>query len=141
MKTCSKTLFKKWIDDVRRAYRRIPEIKDKLAYYESQLDGYHAVTYDSVRVKTYGNSQEMKLLLTLEKMDEYQNFLIKYENIIENYYSFLNVLNDLDIKIVAHLVESNTKSNEIYSQLEISKSTYYNRIAHLGVLLINSNNG
>ena len=125
MKTCSKTSFKKWINDVRRAYRRMPEIKDKIAYYESQLDGYHAVAYDSVRVKTFGNAQERKLLFTIQKIQDEQKKLKALESITETHKLFAGSLDDDSKNILDYIVLTNLKPLEVCLRMNIKRARYY----------------
>ncbi|MFH5880911.1 hypothetical protein [Liberiplasma polymorphum] len=131
MKTCSKTLFKKWIDDVRRAYRRIPEIKAKIAYFESQLDGYHAVTYDSIGVKTYGNSQERSLLSAIYKISYYDEKLKKFHTITSEYKNLSDKLKKNEKNLLFYLIETNIKSSEICVIIGISKSMYYQHLNNI----------
>jgi len=44
----SKKCFLDYIDDIKRAYSKLPEYQEKLQYYEYELTRYHAVTYDVV---------------------------------------------------------------------------------------------
>lgn len=118
-------LFKKWIDDVKRAHRRIPEIKEQIAFYESQLGGYHAVTYDSVRVKTYGNAQERNLLFTIQKIDEHKAMLEREQLILKRYKSFLENLDETLSVVLALQVESHLSPREICQRANIKRARYY----------------
>lgn len=125
LKNGSTILFKKWIDDVKRANRRIPELKEKIAFYESQLGGYHAVTYDSIRVKTYGNAQERNLLFTIQKIDEHKTMLEKQQLILNLYKSFLEHLGEPLSVVLSLQVESHLSPGEICQRAKIKRARYY----------------
>jgi DNA-directed RNA polymerase specialized sigma subunit len=127
LKQCSKDFYK-WIDDIKKAYRHKAELEEKLAYYESRLVGYNAVTYDSISSGSNRNHVEDKLLFVIDKIEKVKSKLRNKENQIDNYLSFKSNLTEQEGKVLEYLVEMSLSKIEIAKSTGVSKTRLYDII-------------
>lgn len=126
MSNGSKKCFLDHIDDIKRAYSKLPEYQEKLQYYEYELTRYHAVTYDVVnRSNSNRNIVEDRLMYNLEKIEEYEHKIRNAVATINKYVEFKKCLLRWDRIIIEHIVEDGMKKAHIARKYRISNSTLY----------------
>jgi len=126
LKNGSKKYFLDYVDDIQRAYSKLPEYKERLKFYEYELTRYHAVTYDAInRSNSNRNVVEDRLLYNLEKIEEYENKIRNAETTIKKYQEFKKCLMFRERTIIEHIVEEGMKKAHIARKYGISNSTLY----------------
>lgn len=99
--------FYKWIDDVRRSFRKKDELEQELKEYERRLNGYNAVSYNLIGARGEGITAEDKILLYLSKIEDTNNKLQTEEITITEYTGMLSKFGKGYIAILTNLVDDN----------------------------------
>src|SRR3989339_712950 len=112
-KTGLNNSFYKWIDQLRRSKRKLPELLEKLDYYKVKLIGYHGISYDQIGSGTSDKKGDENLLYWIDKINQ----------VIMKYQDFNNTLKE-EQKIIldSHIDRSNVLV--ILRELGIKRSSY-----------------
>ena len=115
--------FYKWIDQVRRSKRKLPELQEKLDYYRVKLIGYHGISYDQIGSGTSDKKGDENLLYWIDKLNQVEDEINESNEVIMKYHDFKNKLKD-EQKIIldSHIDRSNVLV--ILEELELKRSSY-----------------
>lgn len=115
--------FYKWIDQVRRSKRKLPELQERLEYYKVKLIGYHGITYDQIGSGTSNKNGDENLLYWIDKINQVEDELEKNNEVLRKYEDFKNSLRD-ELKIIldSHINRSNVLV--ILEELRLKRSSY-----------------
>jgi hypothetical protein len=115
--------FYKWIDQVRRSKRKLPELQEKLEYYKVKLIGYHGISYDQIGSRTSNKNGDENLLYWIDKINKVEDELEIINEVLRKYENFKNSLKD-ELKIIldSHIDRSNVLV--ILDELGLKRSSY-----------------
>lgn len=115
--------FYKWIDQVRRSKRKLPELQEKLEFYKVKLIGYHGISYDQIGSGSSNKNGDENLLYWIDKINQVEDELEKNNEVLRSYEDFKNSLKDELKFILTSLVE---RSNVlvILKELGLKRSSY-----------------
>ena len=120
--------FYKWIDQVRRSKRKLPELQEKLEYYKIKLIGYHGISYDQIGSGTSNKNGDENLLYWIDKINQVEDEIEYNKEIINELEVFKSYLNEeqklfftvfIDRKSIASLLE----------ELSLKRSHYYRTLS------------
>lgn len=115
--------FYKWIDQVRRSKRKLPDLQEKLDYYKVKLIGYHGITYDQIGSGTSNKNGDENLLYWIDKINQVEDELEINNEVIKKYEDFKNSLKE-ELKIIldSHINRRNVLA--ILEELRLKRSSY-----------------
>ena len=115
--------FYKWIDQLRRSKKKLPELLEKLDYYKVKLIGYHGISYDQIGSGTSDKKGDENLLYWIDKINQVEDEINKSNEVIMKYQDFKNTLKE-EQKIIldSHIDRSNVLV--ILRELGIKRSSY-----------------
>ena len=115
--------FYKWIDQVRRSKRKLPDLQEKLEYFKVKLIGYHGISYDQIGSGTSNENGDENLLYWIDKINQVEDELEKNNEVLRKYENFKNSLKD-ELKIIldSHIERSNVQV--ILKELGLKRSSY-----------------
>jgi predicted nuclease with TOPRIM domain len=115
--------FYKWIDQVRRSKRKLPELQEKLEYYKVKLIGYHGISYDQIGSGSSNKNGDENLLYWIDKINQVEDELERNNEVLRKYEDFKNSLKD-ELKIIldSHIERSNVLV--ILEELGLKRSSY-----------------
>lgn len=115
--------FYKWIDQVRRSKRKLPELQEKLDYYRVKLIGYHGISYDKIGSGTSDKRGDENLLYWIDKINQVEDEINNCNEVIMKYQDFKHTLKE-EQKIIldSHIDGSNVLV--ILKELGLKRSSY-----------------
>lgn len=115
--------FYKWIDQVRRSKRKLPELQEKLEYYKVKLIGYHGISYDQIGSGSSNKNGDENLLYWLYKINLVEDEIEINSEVIKKYEDFKNSLKE-ELKIIldSHINRRNVLA--ILEELRLKRSSY-----------------
>jgi hypothetical protein len=115
--------FYKWIDQVRRSKRKLPELQEKLEYYKVKLIGYHGISYDQIGSGTSNKNGDENLLYWIDKINQIEDEIEINNEVLMKCEDFKNSLKD-ELKIIldSHIERSNVQV--ILKELGLKRSSY-----------------
>ena len=115
--------FYKWIDQVRRSKRKLPELQGKLEYYKVKLIGYHGISYDQIGSGTSNKNGDENLLYWIDKINQVEDELEVNNEVLTKYEDFKNSLKE-ELKIIldSHINRANVLV--ILKELDLKRSSY-----------------
>ena len=96
--------FYKWIDQVRRSKRKLPELQEKLRFYNMKFIGYNGVSYEFSGSKSGNSKGDENLLYWMDKIDAVNKEIQILDEIIRKYDDFFETLNVIEQKVLTQLV-------------------------------------
>ena len=115
--------FYKWIDDVRRSKRKLPELQEKLEYYKVKLIGYHGISYDQIGSGSSNKNGDENLLYWIDKINQVEDELERNNEVLRKYEDFKNSLKD-ELKIILASIVERSNVQVILEELGIKRSSY-----------------
>ena len=115
--------FYKWIDQVRRSKRKLPELQEKLEYYKVKLIGYHGISYDQIGSGTSNKNGDENLLYWIDKINQVEDELGISNEVLRKYEDFKNSLKD-ELKIILDSYADRSNVLVILKDLGLKRSSY-----------------
>ena len=115
--------FYKWIDQIRRSKRKLPELQEKLEYYKVKLIGYHGVSYDRIGSGTSNKNGDENLLYWIDKINQVDDELEINSEVIRKYEDFKNTLKN-ELKIILASIVERSNVLVILKELGLKRSSY-----------------
>ena len=134
MKKNSKNLLKNTIRKIRNNQYRLPQLYEKLEYYEVKMIGYNSPSFEP-RYSSSNFSHLSNLDYWLEKVWVVENQIIKMEKEIKEFNKFVSSLDPIEQIIVKDIIEY-VPIKTIIQKLNMSRTTYYNYIRKLNLKVI-----
>lgn len=123
MKKNSKNLLKNTIRKIRNNQYRLPQLYEKLEYYEVKMIGYNSPSFEP-RYSSSSPSHLSNLDYWLEKVWVVENQISKMEKEIKEFEEFVSSLGPLEQEIVKYLIDY-IPIKTIITKHNISRTTYY----------------
>lgn len=115
--------FYKWIDQVRRSKRKLPELQEKLEYYKVKLIGYHGISYDQIGSGSSNKNGDENLLYWIDKINQVEDELETNNEVLMKYENFkISLKNELKIILESYVNRSDVQV--ILKVLELKRSAY-----------------
>lgn len=141
MKKNSKNLLKNTIRKIRNNQYRLPQLYEKLEYYEVKMIGYNSPSFEP-KYSSSSPSHLSNLDYWLEKVWVVENQINKMEREIREFNKFVSELDSIEQLIVKDLIEY-VPIKSIIKKLNISRTTYYYYIRKMDnnlIIFINKKN-
>ncbi len=126
MKKNSKNLLKNTIRKIRNNQYRLPQLYEKLEYYEVKMIGYNSPSFEP-RYSSSSPSHLSNLDYWLEKVWIVENQIKKIEKEIREFYKFIDSLSVLEKNIVERLLDY-MRVSDIINLNKINRNMYYFKI-------------
>ena len=133
MKKNSKNLLKNTIRKIRNNQYRLPQLYEKLEYYEVKMIGYNTPSFEP-RYSSSSPSHLSNLDYWLEKVWVVENQINKMEKEIKEFNAFIVGLSTIEKKIVEGIYNYERPSEVIF-KCKITRSEYYYNIFKIQVKL------
>ncbi len=126
MKKNSKNLLKNTIRKIRNNQYRLPQLYEKLEYYEVKMVGYNSPSFEP-RYSSSSPSHLSNLDYWLEKVWVVENQISKMEKEIKEFNKFISSLKLIEQLIVNDLFECVPIKN-IIQKNNLDRTTYYYKV-------------
>lgn len=96
--------FYKWVDDVRRAMRKMFEYEEKLEFYNVKLIGYKSISFDHILSTISNVGSDESILYWLDKINDTEKKLKEAAELFDKYDKFCLSINFSEAELLNYMV-------------------------------------